>query len=48
MNISEKDINVLKQILRYCYKIDKTVQRFGDDFKVFKNDQDYIDSISMI
>ena len=47
MPATEKDNRILAQILRYCEKIDATVERFGKDFHAFANDTDYLDSVSM-
>ena len=47
MPITEKDKRILTQILRYCEKIDATVDRFGKDFHAFADDADYLDSVSM-
>ena len=47
MPATEKDKRILVQILRYCEKIDATVNRFGKDFHAFADDADYLDSVSM-
>ena len=47
MNLSNKDIQILKHVIRYCEKIESTVRRFGEDFDTFLNDPDYRDSVGM-
>ncbi len=45
--MDKRDINVLKHMLKYCNEINKTIERFGTDIEVFKQDNDYKDSLSM-
>ncbi len=45
--MDSRDISVLKHMLKYCNEIEKTINRFGNDIKKFKNDGDYKDSLSM-
>lgn len=45
--IDEKDVRVLKSIIDYCDRIERTMTRFGKVFEAFENDIDYINSISM-
>ena len=47
MNVSEKDLRVLSEILRLCEKIEKTVTRFGKQYAIFSSDPDYLDSVNM-
>lgn len=43
----DRDISILKHMLRYCIEIENTIKRFGEDEEIFKNDGDYRDSVSM-
>lgn len=45
--MSSRDISIIKHMLRYCNEIAKTLDRFGRDIEIFKNDNDYKDSLSM-
>lgn len=45
--MSNKDCQIIAQILKYCAKIECTVKRFGADPAVFIADPDYRDSIAM-
>lgn len=47
MKLLEKDRHILEHILRYCIKIQHTLDRFGCDAETFLNDSDYRDSVSM-
>lgn len=47
MNLSSKDLQIVKHITMYCERIEKSVIRFGAGFDSFLNDQDYMDSVSM-
>ena len=47
MKWQAKDRKMLQQIIRYCEKIEATIQRFGADFESFACDPDYVDSVSM-
>ena len=47
MKWQAKDRKMLQQIIRYCEKIETTIQRFGADFESFACDSDYVDSVSM-
>ena len=47
MNFPDRDTQLLEHILQYCRDIENTVERFGNDFESFKNDKDYINSVSM-
>lgn len=42
-----RDINILRHILKYCDAINNTLQRFGADFATFEEDTDFKNSISM-
>ena len=45
--MDNRDFSVLKHMLRYCNEIQNTLDRFGRDIEIFKNDNDYKDSLSM-
>ncbi len=45
--MNSRDEQIIKNILKYCDKINNTVHRFGSDFSVFCDDSDYRDSIAM-
>ena len=47
MNVSERDISILKHIIDYCDQIDMAIDRFGNDFTVFDNDPVYRNSVSL-
>ena len=44
---TERDLDNLAAILDYCDRISDTVNRFGKDFEIFRNDNDYRDSVLM-
>ena len=39
--LSNRNANILKRILLYCDEINETIERFGDDYKVFAEDSAY-------
>ncbi len=43
----DRDTQILSHIYNYCNKINKTVDRFGSNFNIFAEDNDYQDSIAM-
>ena len=45
--MDDRNISILKHMLKYCEEINKTLNRFGTDIEIFKKDSDYRDSISM-
>lgn len=45
--MDSRDISILKHMLRYCNEIENTINRFGNNLEMFKNDNDYKDSLSM-
>ena len=45
--MNNSDLLRVKHIKTYCEDITKTIHRFGDDFEVFRNDTDYLNSVSM-
>ena len=45
--MDNRDISILKHMLRYCNEIEKTINRFGNSIEDFKKDNDYKDSLSM-
>ena len=47
MSFPDRDVQILTHILEYCTRIEKTLFRFGREFDVFLEDQDYMDSVSM-
>ena len=47
MSFPNRDAQILTHILEYCNRIERTLSRFGKDFDVFLEDQDYMDSVSM-
>ena len=47
MSFPNRDAQILAHILEYCNRIEKTLSRFGREFDVFLDDQDYMDSVSM-
>ena len=47
MSFPNRDAQILAHILEYCNRIEKTLSRFGREFDVFLEDQDYMDSVSM-
>lgn len=46
-NYSDKDIQILEHIIKYCFRIEKTLNRFGKEFDAFLADNDFRDSVSM-
>lgn len=42
-----RDVSVLKHIIKYCDDIEATIDRFGRDFNIFEKDVDYKNSVSM-
>lgn len=47
MSFPNRDAQILAHILEYCNRIEKTLSRFGRNFDIFLEDQDYMDSVSM-
>lgn len=47
MSFPNRDAQILAHILEYCNRVEKTLSRFGREFDVFLEDQDYMDSVSM-
>lgn len=45
--MDNRDITIIKHMLKYCEEINKTIERFGNDIEKFKADNDYKDSLSM-
>lgn len=45
--MENRDHTILKHMLKYCYEIEKTIERFGNSLEEFKRDNDYKDSLSM-
>lgn len=42
-----KDISILEHIVKYCNMVEHSVERFGADYNIFMNDEDYKNSVSM-
>lgn len=42
-----RDIAVLEHMVKYCESIEKSVERFGDEFEIFEKDNDFKNSVSM-
>ena len=47
MSFPNRDAQILAHILEYCNRIERTLSRFGREFDVFLEDQDYMDSVSL-
>ena len=47
MSFPNRDAQILAHILEYCNRIERTLSRFGRNFDIFLEDQDYMDSVSM-
>lgn len=47
MKKQTKNSSILKHILKYCTEIDATIERFGDNETVFKDDFVYQNACSM-
>ncbi len=47
MSMPSRDANLIRHILNYCRKIERTLSRCSGDFSVFSGDSDFIDSVSM-
>ena len=47
MEINEHDRHLLKYIVEYCEMVKSSLQRFGEEFDIFVQDQDYLNSVSM-
>ena len=47
MSFPNRDAQILAHILEYCNRVEKTLSRFGRNFDIFLEDQDYMDSVSM-
>ena len=45
--MNNSDLLRIKHIKTYCEDIAKAIQRFGEDFEIFRNDTDYLNSVSM-
>ena len=39
--LNQRDIEILRKICGYCAKLDLLKNRFGDDFSMFVDDEDY-------
>lgn len=47
MNNLNRNLSVLIRMKNYCNKIEETLNRFNKDYKIFLEDEDFKDSISM-
>ena len=47
MKQHNRNKSVLLHIIRHCERIQKALERFGDDFDTFKNDDVLRDAVSM-
>lgn len=45
--MNNRDLQRILHIKEYCCKINRAIQRFGNDVDIFKNDQDYYQSVTM-
>lgn len=45
--VNERDVDLLLRILDYCDRIESCVNRFGNDYEIYKNDWDYQDAVKM-
>lgn len=43
----ERDIIVLGRIVMYCNEISETIERFGNDIEIFRNDKIYVNAVAM-
>ena len=47
MNNKERDIYILKKIIKYCLEADETIRRFGDSIDILKSDNIYKNATAM-
>ncbi|MBQ7501499.1 DUF86 domain-containing protein [bacterium] len=47
MNVSDRDAGILIHIIDYCDQIDETIERFGQDQKLFLEDKVYHNAIAL-
>ncbi|MCL2852656.1 MAG: DUF86 domain-containing protein [Defluviitaleaceae bacterium] len=45
--MNKRDIHRIMDIKLYCEEAGATIERFGKDFNIFKNDRDFLKSVSM-
>lgn len=43
----DSDLQRIRHMKTYCEDIAETIERFGNDYKVFESDKDFVNSISM-
>lgn len=43
----DRDTAILYRIIKYCNRIERSIERFGDSLEVFKSDVDYRNSVCM-
>ena len=44
---TQRDIIILRRVLRYCKEVPEIIQRFGDNFEAFSSDFAYKNSVAM-
>ena len=47
MNNRDRDIYILKKIIKYCLEADETIQRFGDSIETLKTESIYKNATAM-
>ena len=47
MSNNERDIYILKKMIKYCLEADETIQRFGDSIDTLKSDSIYMNATAM-
>jgi uncharacterized protein with HEPN domain len=47
MNSNERDISILKHIIKYCNDISETVDYFGSSYEIFCDNNIYKNAVSM-
>ena len=47
MDAFDRELALIGRILSCCSGIERTVERFGQDYEVFRRDPDYINSVCM-
>jgi len=43
----DRNADVLNHIVRYCEEIEKTIERFGEDYEVFSEDSVYQNAVAL-
>ena len=47
MSNNDRDIYILKKIIKYCLEADETIKRFGDSISTLKSDSIYMNAAAM-